>query len=316
MNPDFALMVPAFNGGVLLEQTLRSCLAANFVVGRVVVVVCDNGSTDGSYEMACQLGAESPGILQVHQNNENLGRIGNWNKCLDLARSLGAKFGTFLMVGDEWLPEVNPLGIITEMESTSAEFALAPYHLVDETGKLKRIGRNFIKGKRRVVDAQSFINVALSEGALCFGPLQANIYRLDSARALKFDTQDPTHTDQRATLVQLGVDAKRILLWEQPIFAWKAHAGRFHMGMDVGKRALEDIQLILSIAKDRALKIDRGRIHVNLFLMIAREWAGKPNGYKKIRESARLFYSLEGGLSWPLVVAQVVRRVVFRRFLT
>jgi len=315
MNPSFALMIPALNGGALLEQTLRSCLTAGFDPQQVAVVVCDNGSNDGSYEAAVALAEGSRGLLTVRRNEENLGRVGNWNRCLEVAERTGARFGSYLMVGDEWLPGADAMAIVAAMEESRASLTLARYHVVDSAGRLRRIGRNFIRNERRTVPAQDFIRRAIGEGALCFGPLQANVYRLDGRRRLRFDPDDPIHTDQRATLAYLGQDSEVLLLWDRSYCAWKAHAGRFHMGMDVSQRIQGDRSMIRSVAAERGFAIDDRRINANLFLLAAREWIGRPHWLAKIRDAARSIQASPGGLDWGLVVRQLFRRIVFRRFL-
>jgi glycosyltransferase involved in cell wall biosynthesis len=316
VKPEFVVMIPAYNGGPLLETTLRSCLRAGLDPARIAVVMCDNGSDDGSYEAALALANESRGLLAVHRNERNLGRVGNWNRCLEVAESMGARFGSYLMVGDEWLPQGDALAIAEAMTQSGASLALARYLLVDESGRRLRVGRNFIRGPRRVVPAQDFVRTALREAALCFGPLQANVYRLDGPRRLRFDPDDPTHTDQRSTLAFLGEDAGSLLLWGRPFSAWKVHPGRFHMGMDVRKRLEDDLAMIRGLAATRGIELDERRLNVNLFLLTAREWAGRPHGWARIREVARFFRASPGGLHWGFAATQVFRRVVLRRFIS
>ena len=309
-------MIPAFNGGNLLEGTLRSCLAAGFDPAKVAVVVCDNGSDDGSYEAALALAKESRGLLAVHRNEQNLGRVGNWNRCLEVAEAMGARFGTYLMVGDEWLPQGDASAVVAAMTECRASLALARYHIVDESGKHLRVGRNFIRGASRVVPAQDFVRSTLREAALCYGPLQANVYRLDGPSRLRFDPDDPTHTDQRATLAFLGEETGTLLLWGRPFAAWKVHPGRFHMGMDVRRRLEDDLAMIREIAAARGIELDDRRLNVNLFLLTARESVGRPNGWARVREAACLFRASPGGLHWGLAAWQVFRRVVLGRFIS
>jgi hypothetical protein len=312
---EFALLIPAYNGGKLLEATLRSCMAAGFDPARVAVIVCDNGSDDGSYEAAQALAAGSGGLLRVHRNEANLGRVGNWNRCLDAAEAIGARFGTYLMVGDEWLPEGDPLAVTAAMTESGAPLALARYLLIDPAGRRLRVGRNFIRWERRDVPLREFVRTTLREAAMCYGPLQANVYRLDGPRRLRFDEGDPTHTDQKATLAFLGDEPGTLLLWGRPFAGWKVHPGRFHMAMDVRKRLQDDLVMIRGLAAERGLTLDDRRLNVNLFLLTAREWAGRPNGWARIGEAARLFRTSPGGLHFGLAAVQVFRRLVLRRFI-
>lgn len=314
MRPEFALMIPAYNGGKLLEGTLRSCLAAGFDPARVAVLVCDNGSDDGSYEAARTLAAGSGGLLHVHRNEQNLGRIGNWNRCLERAEELGAAYGTFLMVGDEWLPGADALAVTAAMRESGAALALARYHIVGPDGRFQRVGRNFVRGERQVVGAREFVRRALAAAALCFGPLQANVYRLDGERRLRFDPADPTHTDQRATLDFLGPEDRPLLLWGRPHFAWKVHPGRFHMAMDVRKRVGDDLALIREQAAKRGIALDERQVDAQLFLLAAREWLGRPNGRARLRDIAAEFRASPGGLDYGVAAGLLFRRLVLRRF--
>lgn len=314
MKPEFVVMIPAFNGGQLLETTLRSCLAGRLDPRRHAVVLCDNGSDDGSHEAALALARESRGLLHVHRNEANLGRVGNWNRCLEVSEGMGARFGTYLMVGDEWLPQGDPPAIVAAMDAAGASLALARYHIVDESGRRLRVGRTFIRGTSRVVPAGEFVGRALREAAMCFGPLQANVYRLDGPRRLRFDPADPTHTDQRATLAFLGGDGGALLLWGGAYAAWKTHPGRFHMAMDMRQRIADDLDMIHGLAAQRGIVLDDRRLHANLFLLTAREWAGRPQGWRRIREVAGALRARPGGLDWALAARQLFRRLLLGRF--
>jgi glycosyltransferase involved in cell wall biosynthesis len=307
-------MIPAFNGGTLLAETLRSCLVAGFDSAHVAVIVCDNGSGDGSFEAAEALARESHGLLHVSRNESNLGRVGNWNRCLERAEALGAAYGTFLMVGDEWLRGADAIALVAAMREANASLALTRYHIVNASGRLLREARTFIREPRRVESAQPFVARALAGAALCFGPLQANVYRLDGSRRLRFDADDPTHTDQRATFDFLGNEAGTLLLWGTPCIGWKVHPGRFHMAMDVGKRLLADRELVRSQAAARGVVLDERRVRTSLFLLAAREWAGRPGGWQKIREAAR---ALElSAADWPLAALHAFRRVALGHHFT
>lgn len=314
VKPDFAVLVPTFNGGALLGETLRSCMAGALDPTRVAVIVCDNGSDDGSFEDATALASESGGLLNVHRNESNLGRVGNWNRCLEVAESMGAFAVSYLMVGDEWVPGANAVALVEAVRRAAAPLTLARYQIVDASGRRLRVGRNFVGEHDRVVDAPTFVAAALREGALPFGPLQANVYRLGGGQRLRFDPEDPTHTDQRATLAFLGIGAAPLLLRAEPYAAWKVHAGRFHMAMDLRRKLNENVAMIRALADERRLTLDDRRLNANLFLEAAREWIGRPNGWTRVREAADTFRALPGGLDWTLVSRLVFRRVVLRRF--
>ena len=64
-------------------------------------MVVDNASTDGTFALACAKAAEDPRVI-VYRSPRDIGRIQNWNRCLDLAGD--ADYVKLLMAGDVLLP--------------------------------------------------------------------------------------------------------------------------------------------------------------------------------------------------------------------
>ena len=94
--PLVSVCVPVYNGGELLERSLKSILDQTFSNYELIVV--DNGSTDGSYERAQSLvGKDSR--ARVLRNTHNLGLVGNLNRCVELAQGEFVKF----VCHDDWI---------------------------------------------------------------------------------------------------------------------------------------------------------------------------------------------------------------------
>src|SRR5262245_8641209 len=74
------VMVPVYNGQARLERCLKSIAAQSFKDFQVIVV--DNGSTDRSFNLACDFATADPRFL-AYQNPRNVGRVGNWNRSLE-----------------------------------------------------------------------------------------------------------------------------------------------------------------------------------------------------------------------------------------
>jgi glycosyltransferase involved in cell wall biosynthesis len=100
MNRKTLIAVPTFNAETFLERTLRSALLPG---NGADVRIVDNCSTDSTARIAGQY-CEQYANIEYIRNDTNLGRIGNWNRCLELA--LGEKYDylKFLFAGDELLP--------------------------------------------------------------------------------------------------------------------------------------------------------------------------------------------------------------------
>ncbi len=94
-----SVLIPCFNRIDTVGQTIQSAL--NQTVTDIEVVVVDNGSTDGSYELALAVSDQDQRV-RVFRNESNIGPVRNWQRCLDEARGY---YATFLWSDDVWHPE-------------------------------------------------------------------------------------------------------------------------------------------------------------------------------------------------------------------
>ena len=87
--PLISICIPAYNGEAFIKQCLDSCLAQNF--SSYEIVICDDGSTDKTIDIINEYVKKTPNI-RFYKNESNLGLVGNWNKCLNLANGTWIKF--------------------------------------------------------------------------------------------------------------------------------------------------------------------------------------------------------------------------------
>src|SRR5262249_20121512 len=93
------VFVPVYNGGANLQRCLDSIAAQTFSDYQAIII--DNGSTDASFSVASRLAKDHPQLL-VYQTPTNVGRVGNWNRGLELATGQYLKP---LLVNDYLKPE-------------------------------------------------------------------------------------------------------------------------------------------------------------------------------------------------------------------
>lgn len=84
-----SICVPLYNGEKYLNECLDSCVSQ--VYKNFEVIICDDGSTDNSLKIVNSYLGKGVSI-QIHQNESNLGLVGNWNKCIELAKGDWIKF--------------------------------------------------------------------------------------------------------------------------------------------------------------------------------------------------------------------------------
>lgn len=96
------IAIPCYNAENFIERTLNSCLVQTIPCD---ILVVDNCSTDNSVDIVKRFQGEQNSFhLQLEINQTNLGRIGNWNRCLDLFEKSDFEYIKFLFMGDELLP--------------------------------------------------------------------------------------------------------------------------------------------------------------------------------------------------------------------
>jgi glycosyltransferase involved in cell wall biosynthesis len=89
MREIISICVPTYNGAAYLAETLDSILAQTF--SNLDVLVVDDQSTDDTVEIAHSYAVRDARI-RIFQNHHNLGLVGNWNRCVELAKGEWIKF--------------------------------------------------------------------------------------------------------------------------------------------------------------------------------------------------------------------------------
>lgn len=89
MPPRVSVCVPTYNGAPYLRRALDSARRQSFRDFELLAV--DDGSTDGTRELLRACARREP-RLRVVENPARLGLVGNWNRCVRLARGEWVKF--------------------------------------------------------------------------------------------------------------------------------------------------------------------------------------------------------------------------------
>jgi glycosyltransferase involved in cell wall biosynthesis len=89
MKPIISICVPTYNGSQFLAECLDSILLQTFLNFELVIV--DDRSSDRTVEIA-QSYADKDIRITVIENTQNLGLVGNWNRCIELSQCEWVKF--------------------------------------------------------------------------------------------------------------------------------------------------------------------------------------------------------------------------------
>lgn len=95
--PAVSVCIPTFNGAPWIREAIESALAQSF--SDLEIVVCDDGSTDGTVEIARQV---SDSRIRVVANPERVGIARNWSRCV---RESTGPYIKFLLQDDRLAPD-------------------------------------------------------------------------------------------------------------------------------------------------------------------------------------------------------------------
>ena len=107
------IAIPTFNGGKNLERAIRSCKNIQLSSEDYEILIIDNCSTDDSMSNLDKLKDQFRNLVLI-KNKKNVGRIQNWNVCIDNATG---KFLIFLFSNDTINEENNIHECIEHLDS-------------------------------------------------------------------------------------------------------------------------------------------------------------------------------------------------------
>jgi glycosyltransferase involved in cell wall biosynthesis len=97
-----SVILPVFNGRQFLASTIESVLGQTWTDYEVIIV--DDGSTDGSYELALAYAERSGGRVRVHTHPHHANRGVSASRNLACREARG-EYLAFIDADDEWAPE-------------------------------------------------------------------------------------------------------------------------------------------------------------------------------------------------------------------
>ncbi|MFL7011093.1 glycosyltransferase family 2 protein [Enterovibrio norvegicus] len=122
-----SIAVPTYNRLELLKETLESVLCQTY--RNIEIIISDNASTDGTKEYLESLDDQR---IVINYNQDNLGMVGNWDKCLELAT--GEYF--LLLSDDDLIREPTSLKLIaSELEELQPKVLISNLAILKQ-GKL------------------------------------------------------------------------------------------------------------------------------------------------------------------------------------
>jgi glycosyltransferase involved in cell wall biosynthesis len=178
-SPRVVVAAPLFNKAQYLEEAARSLLAQTH--GDLVLLLIDDGSTDGTLELCRALAAEDPRV-EVHVNPRRLGMLGNTRRAFALARERypQAEFWALGSDHDVWSPTWLERLVALLDEHPEAVLAYPQTQRIDEQGRPYDAARAPWRAETRGI-REPFARMAAAFRGMVAGDM---IYGLFRARVL------------------------------------------------------------------------------------------------------------------------------------
>lgn len=126
--PDVSVVMPAFNSGATILQSIRSVQAQSFEDWELIVV--DDGSRDVTADLVEEVRAQDPRVVFL-RSRENLGAWNARNTAIEAARG---RYVAFLDSDDLWLPRKLEIQL-AHMREHDCALGYSSYSMFYEDGR-------------------------------------------------------------------------------------------------------------------------------------------------------------------------------------
>lgn len=247
------IAIPNYNGGENLRRAIESCRYIKLNLEDYDILVVDNKSTDNSIQIVNELKKDFPNI-RLWENEKNVGRIQNWNVCLDKSEG---KFLILLFTNDTISKDNNIHEVVSVLDS-DASISLAISALVKRESHTEYIKKKYFDESIKCPSFE-FTKDSITRGMFPFGTIESIIYRIEDVRNSnsRFIEKLPINADEVFSYA-LAIKRKYILFNPSPQIIWDLTQNRFHGKMkfeDEFKEHIEAIEMIKNIGN---LKINYG----------------------------------------------------------
>ena len=249
------IAIPNFNGGEKLKKAVTSCKLIKMPQNEFDILVVDNKSTDNSFEIIDELKKEFPN-LRVIKNQENVGRIQNWNVCI---KNCNSKYMTFLFIND-LISKHNNIEQIIEILDSDDSISLSLSPVIKKENTAEYLKRKYFDNPVKC-SSKKIAEYSLKRGLFPFGFIESNIYRVEDIKNTKnyFLDDFPFNADEIFSYSQVVI-REHVLFNHQPQIEWLIVKDR-----TFGKTKLEDeiqeyYKTLEIIERNMDLNIDYGLV--------------------------------------------------------
>ena len=165
-----SILVPVYNREKLVKKAIES--AINQTYKNIEIIAVDNNSTDNTYEILKEY-AEKNSKVKVYQNEENLGPVRNWKRCLEYSSGEYIK----ILFSDDWMEKTfieKCMEILLNHDNVGFVFTTTLIHF-----NCKKIIFYKFSNKEGLYETKVFIRGSLCAGDFPVSPCSALFRRAD-----------------------------------------------------------------------------------------------------------------------------------------
>ena len=249
------IAIPNFNGGEKLKKAITSCKLIKIPQDEFDILVVDNKSTDNSSEIVAELEKEFPN-LHLIKNQENVGRIQNWNVCI---KNCNSKYITFLFIND-LISKHNNIDQILEILDSDDSVSLSLSPVIKKDNNTEYLKRKYFDNPVKC-SSKKISEYSLKRGLFPFGFIESNIYRVEDIKNAKnyFLDDFPFNADEIFSYSQV-VMREYVLFNHQPQIEWLIVEDRTFRKMRLEDEIQEYYKTIEVIERNMHLDIDYGLV--------------------------------------------------------
>ena len=249
------IAIPNFNGGEKLKKAIISCKLIKIPQDEFDILVVDNKSTDNSLEIVDELKNEFPN-LRLIKNQDNVGRIQNWNACI---KNCNSKYITFLFIND-LISKHNNIDQILEILDSDDSISLSLSPVIKKENSTEYLKRKYFDNPVKC-SSKKISEYSLKRGLFPFGFIESNIYRVEDIKNAKnyFLDDFPFNADEIFSYSQV-VMREYVLFNHQPQIEWLIVEDRTFRKMRLEDEIEEYYKTIEVIERNMHLDIDYGLV--------------------------------------------------------
>ena len=249
------IAIPNFNGGEKLKKAITSCKLIKIPQDEFEILVVDNKSTDNSFEIIGELKKEFPN-LRLIENQENVGRIQNWNVCI---KNCNSKYITFLFIND-LISKHNNIDQIIEILDSDNSISLSLSPVIKKENTAEYLKRKYFDNPVKCY-SKKIAEYSLKRGLFPFGFIESNIYRVEDIKNTEnyFLDDFPFNADEIFSYSQV-VMREYVLFNHQPQIEWLIVEDRTFRKMRLEDEIQEYYKTIEVIERNMHLDIDYGLV--------------------------------------------------------